>query len=554
MNIRVIIKRLLLHSAFVPVLIFLLLIAVFLQVYFRMTVKPELYSVEPAAALPGELLVLEGDNFGEVNRDSEVLIAGMRPARSAYRSWSDSKITLTVPDDIGSGRIFVRNSKGISNGLLFTNKGHIPIVLEGPAEPGVPFIESITPDSGPVGTEISIKGMNFGLERQDGTVFFTFFSGADNEKRENTGGDSTIACSVIDFDYKSWSDQEVTVSVPDGASPGGVVLLTNRGESNSVYFEVTNPVGVKRYPRVKGYQVSYGVEISQVNSSGQASMEVWIPAISGSSAQRGIEGNYEPEPLWKDYLGVMRYNLNEFDPWTKHTLTQNYWFDRYSIETTIHDRSIQNYRRDTQLYRRYTEGGVLFPVEEEPFASAALRQARRSSSPYATARALYDYLLEKMEVAESSPAQTATEAIGLGRGDSYDYALSYVTLCRAAGIPARPVAGFIVYGNKNSRRHYWAEFYLENFGWVPVDPALGDGLPMGDLIGVDNPQQYYFGNLDNQHIVMSRGIINIPPIDPQARVVRYERGYSLQTIHEEYSRSINRYRSVWKDLEVVGWW
>jgi hypothetical protein len=116
------------------------------------------------------------------------------------------------------------------------------------------------------------------------------------------------------------------------------------------------------------------------------------------------------------------------------------------------------------------------------------------------------------------------------------------------------VAGFIVYGNKNSRRHYWAEFYLENFGWVPVDPALGDGLPTGDLIGVDNPQQYYFGNLDNQHIVMSRGIIDLPPIDPQARVVRYERAYSLQTIHEEYSRSISRYRSVWKDLEVIGWW
>lgn len=553
MNIRTTCKRLLFHSPLVPVVLFLLLTALFLQVYFRSSVKPVLESVEPAAALPGERLMLKGSHFGEAGLDSEVIIAGIRPARSAYRSWTDGEITLVVPDDVGSGRIFVRNGKGISNGLLFTNKGHIPVVLEGPAAPGVPFIESIEPETGPVGTVVTIKGMNFGLERQESRLLFSFFSGAENEKRDGAEENSTIACSLLDYDYVNWSDQELTIRVPDGASPGGVVLVTDRGESNSVYFEVTNPVGTKRYPRAKGYQVAYGVEISQVRANGPGAMEIWIPAISESSAQRSIEGIHDPEPLWKDYLGVMRYHLTDFDPWLTYSLSQTYWFDRYSIETVIHDGSVLPYDRDSALYRRYTEPGVLFPTGEEPFASAAARQSRRSSSPFTSARALYDYLLEKMSFS-SSASQTVKDAVALGRGDSYDYAMAYVTLCRAAGIPARPVAGFVVYGNKSSRRHYWAEFYLEHFGWVPVDPALGDGLPVGDIAGVEEPAEYYFGNLDNQHIVMSRGIIELRAVDPQARIVRYERGYSLQTVHEEYSRSIERYRSVWKDLEVVGWW
>ncbi|ADK81270.1 transglutaminase domain-containing protein [Sediminispirochaeta smaragdinae] len=553
MNFKKSAHHLIFHSALLPVVFLLALIALFLQVYLHSSVKPAIESIEPAAALPGALLTISGSHFGNFDRDSEVIIAGIRPTRSAYKSWSENQIILIIPEDVGSGRVFVKNDKGASNGLLFTNKSHIPLVLEGPVEPGVPYIDSISPETGPVGTEITIRGMNFGFERQEGEVLFQFFSGAENEKREEERTDTTIACSSIDFDYLSWNDQELRVRVPDGASPGGVVVTTDRGESNSIYFEVTNPVGTKRYPRMKGYQVAYGVEISQVRSSGQASMEIWVPAISKSCAQRGIEGIHEPEPLWRDYRGVMRYHLSDFDPWTTYRLEQTYWFDRYSIETDIHERSVATYDRESSLFRRYTASNVIIPADDEFFTAAASRQARRAASPWAAARALYDYLLEKLTYSRA-PAKNVRDAVEQGRGDSYDYAMAYVTLCRAAGIPARPVAGFIVYGDKKSRRHYWAEFYLEKFGWVPVDPALGDGMQSGEVVLIDNPRDYYFGNLDNQHIDLSRGIIELRPADPQARVVRYERNYSLQSIHEEYSRSIESYRAVWKDMEVVGWW
>lgn len=548
------IRKTVLKTPIIPIALFLLLLLLFFQVYRRSSIQPVLGSIEPAAALPGEEIVLRGEHFGEPSRESEVLIAGIRPVRSDYLSWSDEEIVLRVPDDVGSGRVVVQNSKGSSNGVLFTNKSHIPLILEGPSEPGAPYISSIEPKNGPVGSLVTIRGMNFGFERQDSQVFFRFFSGAENEKREGEDSDDTIACSPIDFDYVSWSDQELKIRVPDGASPGGVFIRNNRGESNSLYYEVSNPVGKKRYPRLKGYQVAYGVELNQVQSVPGGSMEIWLPGIVQSPAQRNIEGIHEPEPLWKDFNGVMRYHLSDFDTWFTYRLEQTYWFDRYSIETDIQERSVPPYDEEKQLYRKYTESNSFFPLEDSLVKNSARRQSRRSASPYGAAQALYRYLLEKMSYLSGSAAQNPAEALASGKGDSYDYAMTYVSLCRAAGIPARPVAGFLVFGDKRSRRHYWTEFYLEKFGWVPVDPTLGDGYAAGSIGQVESPRDYYFGNIDNQHISFSRGIIELHPVDPQARVVRYDRSYSLQTMHEEYSKEISRYRSVWKDMEVIGWW
>ena len=43
--------------------------------------------------------------------------------------------------------------------------------------------------------------------------------------------------------------------------------------------------------------------------------------------------------------------------------------------------------------------------------------------------------------------------------------------------------------------HVWAEFYLQNIGWIPVDPTIGQ----------DDNKDYFFGNLDNKRLVMSKG-------------------------------------------------
>lgn len=71
-------------------------------------------------------------------------------------------------------------------------------------------------------------------------------------------------------------------------------------------------------------------------------------------------------------------------------------------------------------------------------------------------------------------------------GNCVDYASSFVILCRAAGIPARLVGGYLP-GKFNQRTgfqeikvkdgHAWAEIYLPNWSWIAFDPTPVGTLP-----------------------------------------------------------------------------
>lgn len=71
-------------------------------------------------------------------------------------------------------------------------------------------------------------------------------------------------------------------------------------------------------------------------------------------------------------------------------------------------------------------------------------------------------------------------------GDCMEYASSFVIMCRANGIPARIVGGFLP-GKFNKKTgfwevrmkdsHAWAEIYLPNWSWVAFDPTPKGTLP-----------------------------------------------------------------------------
>jgi len=65
---------------------------------------------------------------------------------------------------------------------------------------------------------------------------------------------------------------------------------------------------------------------------------------------------------------------------------------------------------------------------------------------------------------------TARNVLERGAGDASGKAVLFVAMCRAVGIPARPVAGF-VYRDRHFAYHTWAEVWLTE--WIAVDPTLG---------------------------------------------------------------------------------
>ena len=81
--------------------------------------------------------------------------------------------------------------------------------------------------------------------------------------------------------------------------------------------------------------------------------------------------------------------------------------------------------------------------------------------------AISQWINDNMRPAEEKGTRYgALKAAQTKRGRCMDYGDVFITLCRTAGIPTRQVFG----RNFNGGGHAWAEVYLKEYGWFPVEP------------------------------------------------------------------------------------
>jgi transglutaminase-like putative cysteine protease len=66
-------------------------------------------------------------------------------------------------------------------------------------------------------------------------------------------------------------------------------------------------------------------------------------------------------------------------------------------------------------------------------------------------------------------SRDAIETLRLRKGTCSEYTNVFIAVMRNLGVPTRFVTGIIYKGSY----HAWAEFYLKDVGWIPVDPQMG---------------------------------------------------------------------------------
>jgi Transglutaminase-like superfamily len=149
---------------------------------------------------------------------------------------------------------------------------------------------------------------------------------------------------------------------------------------------------------------------------------------------------------------------------------------------------------DVELYTRPSEG--LIKVSPRIRALAAeLADAEHDSER--VLRRLWDFMLEHFTIGalhydELDPSRPTDWPLETGRFDCQMGSALLVALCRARGIPARLVSGYLLYAASPSQ-HYWAEIWTDSRGWVPVDTICSDLSVWGrDACWRD----YFFGALD----------------------------------------------------------
>ncbi len=555
-------QRLLRSKGFLPTVVVVALAAFVLASPRMGGSPPRVESITPTHGRPGSVMIITGRNFGPLQEASEVRISGIAPTSSEITEWTDTRIAVTIPPDANSGLVYVITSNGRSSGLLFINQDDIPNPVLVSARQGDPHIENssdnpIQPSAAQVGDVITIYGLNFGLEKGSSEVYFTP-AGQSAAASGSLSPDNLLPARDYNKDYVSWSDREIVLHVPDGAGSGNVVVKSDKGWSNGRYFVVNRGAGVKTYTDPRKYSVQYGMNVAVSAVSGENALSLWLPHIFPTPEQRSIDEVSQDPPAVIDTTAASLFTFTNLQKGGRYRVSLSWMFDRYAVSTQVSTGDVPPYNVSTDLYRDFTaDDGLVHPGNIDVIKAAAAAIGGEKN-PWLRARRIYDWMLTQLLPGPSQGDSLAT--LRSRRGDAEGYATLYCALLRAAGIPSRVVAGYLVDEQGQAVRHFWDELYIETLGWVPVDPFLADDPSRapapapasgssGDKVDL---RAYYFGNLDNRHITLTKGVAAVTQMNPAGSIKMHTDLPYLLTVYEETVGALTSYATSFEDLTVTG--
>lgn len=511
-------------------------------------------AVSPQVTAPGEVITIVGKDFGNQSIHSWLMIGNNKLRSDRCIEWTDTKIIFEAPETLSEDLLSVVAKNRQGNTVMLVNRQLLPVSSKSEVNESIPVIDVLDTDSANVGELISIHGKNFGHTRNNSVVLFT---GMQNTVHIQTAEQvlTGAECNEADFDYEFWSDRELRIRVPDAADTGNIVVITEAGMSNPAAFRLKNKYGTKTYTDTRTYRLVSEVEISDFIAESPNTLFLRIPIPQKTETQRLVTINsVQPEPFVPSYQGASIYRFYNVDSDTKIQIRQEYSVSRSKVETSVAAGSLKKTGYNNPLlYAAYTEADEFLPADDPAIKKVCKHIIGSETNPYNKAKRIYHFLTSEITARESSAADAGRSILTTleeKTGGAYDLALLFCTLARAAGVPAIPTAGLLVDHNKKAVQHWWAEFYLNGFGWVPVDLALASGIPF-DTGAADN-KQWYFGNLDAYHIAFSRGYQIQTPMQPNGKTTEKVRSYAFHSIWEETAPTITGYSALWRLPKIAG--
>lgn len=189
-------------------------------------------------------------------------------------------------------------------------------------------------------------------------------------------------------------------------------------------------------------------------------------------------------------------------------------FTSYRQHFRIDPDKVLPYDKEQHGYRRYTRSRFNTTVTPR-IESEARRAVGKETNPYLMARRLYDHIVDNYPYSLLPHAtlqilgiSEAGHVQSVGHGDCGAQSMLFAAMCRSLGIPARSIGGYQMITGRAST-HFWAEFYLEGYGWVPVDVTVAETADWTGAITESERQRFkafFFGNLDPYRYIIQKDV------------------------------------------------
>lgn len=276
--------------------------------------------------------------------------------------------------------------------------------------------------------------------------------------------------------------------------------ITRNEDSDFLKFEISD---------VYVGNLTHTIEITNDDLARVKGGKLYVPLVMNATARHYailydvyVSNQVQPEILEDDFGNVYAF-WDDIEIRRGQTFSVRISYHVLSFNTyyLVNSSLVASYDRSSYLYMKYTKPEKLIESDMDEIVSTAENIVGNETDLHRKVLKIYNFVTKHVCYTAQDDEMGALWALSNGVGDCSEYSYLFAALCRAAGIPARIQVGFAFHSSSETTDdgHMWAEYYLENYGWIPVDATWR-----------------LFDALDDRHFSSIQGI---PEVIPYANYV-----------------------------------
>jgi len=276
----------------------------------------------------------------------------------------------------------------------------------------------------------------------------------------------------------------------------------------------------KQYQKPVTYHGTHTISIPRQELPEVGTYRIWLPIPINNGPQTQVTLDFVTPEKWvkqppsiDDDIGLLYMEVPMEDLAEDLFIQVKFSFTHYEQRFTVNPQNIGEYAKDSELYKKYTRSYGNTEITSDIHKKAA-EIVGTETNPYFAARRIYDYVVNNIDYSFMPhlalwPRSSQTESDYVHkylRGDCGAQSMYFTALCRSIGIPARTTGGFQLFSGEFGG-HFWAELYLPNYGWIPVDTSAAQSALYSKDATLEQKQtfiDYFFGSQDSMRCVVQK--------------------------------------------------
>ncbi|KUL05139.1 MAG: Transglutaminase domain protein, partial [Methanomicrobiales archaeon 53_19] len=292
------------------------------------------------------------------------------------------------------------------------------------------------------------------------------------------------------------------------------------------------------------YEGTMYLEIAEEDLPAGGTMKIWYPHPIETDIQRDVTvtNMTYPEYIVKgpdvhQEIGIIYYEIPADAIDGDLVITVDIQFTSYEGIFVIDPETVGEYNTADPEYILYTSSERNIEVNDA-IGNKAHEIVGSETNPHKQAQMIYEHIITTYPYshvphmsldAKTPKVAESTHMFTTGHGDCGTQSMLFSAFCRSLGIPARATGGYQMILQDTPGTHFWADYYLPGYGWVPVDPTVAEAADWFDVPEDDRIafKKYYGTNIDPTRMVIQKNVdANVEPDYPDdAAIFRLVRQY-----------------------------